>query len=295
MPKYPIPNAKSKMWGWLETNIELPAGSDKVLGAGLDIAIHGLRLIENQLLSEMVGTRPVVQNLLYLYFNLPLKSPKKKSDEVVAEIKSKYADTRSGLEGEFGSLTIHQNEKGTSKILSGYVPETGIFRKTRGEIHLNFPKIMKSDLYAGGIYWTRLIVHEATHRYAGTGDLVNEVKLNSKDSTDGYLGGDQNNTVAKFNEYVQTGKTPDDAREKTVCPKISKISIVQHLTNADSYAFFFSSMLQAYRDKMDLGIKFKGLYGDLSTAAVAFAEAQKKAVHPEMLEVEGVVRVDKFT
>ena len=154
---------------------------------------------------------------------------------------------------------------------------------------------MGPDLYAGGIYWTRLIVHEATHRYAGTGDLVNEVKLNSKDSTDGYLGGDQNNTVAKFNEYVQTGKTPDDAREKTVCPKISKISIVQHLTNADSYAFFFSSMLQAYRDKMDLGIKFKGLYGDLSTAAVAFAEAQKKAVHPEMLEVEGVVRVDKFT
>jgi hypothetical protein len=67
-----------------------------VLGAGLDISIYGLELIETQLLAEMVGTLSTVRKLLYLYFNLPIGARKSEADEVVAEVLSVLRTTRTG-------------------------------------------------------------------------------------------------------------------------------------------------------------------------------------------------------
>ena len=288
--RYQISDSKGLKWGWLVSHCDLPDHSAAALGAGLDIAIHGMNLVEAELLAGMsTAHRDGVRKLLYLYFNVPFEASKADVDETVAAIMAVYKTTRTGLEGEKGNAEYHNNADGMSQTLNGYVqiPLVG----AAGPIHLNFPKIMVQDMRLGGIYWSGLLVHEATHRFVQTTDLANEVKVGDK-KLDGYLAGDRINTLAKFKQY----RALDDAqtaRGKAVCPKANHISTAQHLKNADSFAWFYIAMLQARdEDTLTIAKRFSGIYNDLKTACTAFEAVQRKVVSPAELGIPGMVAID---
>jgi hypothetical protein len=292
MPRYKVSDTKGFQWGWLTSHCELPEQSAKALGAGLDIAVLGSNLAELELLAGMSSAYSAgVRKLLYLYFNVPTAEDKEKVDETVGAVMALLKTTREGLEKEKGELDIRQNEADTSAVLNGYVraPLIG----ARGPIHINFKKVMVQDLRLGGVYWSGLIVHEATHRYAKTGDLVNEVRVN-QERTDGYLGGDRVNTLAKFEQYRGGGDSETLARGKAVSPKANHITTAQHLTNADSFTWLFISMLQGRPDTLSIARRFGGIYADLRAAFGKFAEVQAAAISADELAIPGMVTIDEI-
>ncbi|RKH65188.1 hypothetical protein [Corallococcus llansteffanensis] len=280
MPTYQVPNSKGEKWGLLKSHMGLPASSPKALGAGLDLAVAGLQLIENQLLIDLgLAFHADVRKALYLYFNIPLQGSKALLESTVGEIINVLRTTRKGLEDEFGKLEIVQNEDGRSPTLNGYVIRNALTGAV-GPIHINFPKIMgmQADLGFGGAYWAGLLVHEATHRYAATTDLVGKVRRQGQDNTDGYLSGSiRGNTIAQFTADLED-RAADAARRRVAGDKIDHITTAQHLTNADSYTWFFIAMLQAYDTTLPISKKFNGIYRDFQSAAARFVQVQRETL-----------------
>ena len=290
MAKYSITDSKGVSWGSLVSHCDLPNHSAAALGAGLDIAIHGMNLVEAELLAGMsTAYRDGVRKLLYLYFDVPFEASKEQVDETVAKIMAVYKATRGGLEDEKGKAEFRNNEEGRPAVLNGYVIIS--LGGKAGPIHLNFPKIMVHDMRLGGIYWSGLLVHEATHRFVKTTDLADEVKLDNR-RVDGYLGGDRLNTLAKFKEHRALGDAKS-ARTKVIGPKANYITTAQHLKNADSFTWFYIAMLQGRGDDtLTIAKRFSGIYNDLRTACTAFASVQAQVVSPEELAIDGMVTID---
>src|SRR5690606_28933273 len=115
-----------------------------------------------------------------------------------------------------------------------------------------------------------------------------------QDRKDGYLSGDRSNTLAKFDQYRTAGDSEKVARSKAVCPKANHITTAQHLTNADSFAWLFISMLQARPDTLSIARRFGGVYGDMRTACGKFAEVQKAVIGADEFAIAGVVTIDEL-
>lgn len=123
--------------------------------------------------------------------------------------------------------------------------------------------------------------------------MVNEVRVN-QDRKDGYLGGDRANTLAKFEQYRAADDSAAVARGKAVAPKANHITTAQHLTNADSFAWLFISMLQGRPDTLSIARRFGGIYANLRAACRKFAEVQAAAITPRELAVAGMVTIDEI-
>lgn len=287
-------DATGSLWGWLISHQTLPNQSADLVGASLDIVVHGTNLVEMELLSGMATSYSnALRKLLFLYFAVPLNAPKGAVDEVVGAIRGVFTATREGLEHEKGKMEIHNNAPGTGPALNGYV-ERNRLTGTMGPIHLNLEKIMAADLRSGGIYWSGLILHEATHRFVKTTDLIGEVKVRP-DTSDGYLAGDRRNTLAKFEEFLKQGNDPPNARQKVVGKKGNYITTTQHLENADSFTWLYLSMLQGRTNgTLSTAIRFSGLHHSMQRCCEKFGQAQRAAINVEELAVDGMVTIDQF-
>ncbi len=280
MPSYQIADRNGLKWGMLTSHIALDANAPALLGAALDVSVIGMNLVELELLAcASTSYTDAVRTALYMYFGVPLTATKSQADEVALAVKSNFATTRQGLEDAKGETDIRQNEDGTGDSLNGYVRATNLWGG-RGPIHINFPRLLRGNLQQGAICWSALVVHEATHKYIATTDLIGKVKVGNV-KKDGYLGGDFTNCVAKFDEY-KDGRDNPTARRMVVGEKANVITTEQHLTNADSYGWFFTAMLQGDEATLTRARRFTAVLADMKKAVAEFEKAQRKAL-PDLM------------